>query len=60
MFDSSGYNDKDLMFKDSTVSLYNVDAGSYTDYLGQDYVNTVDGGYITSYSYQLHLFNLQI
>ena len=43
MFDSSAYSGKDLMFKDSTVGLYNVDAGSYTDYLGQDYVNTVKG-----------------
>ena len=31
------------MFKDSTVRLYNVDSGSYLDYLGQDYVNTVQG-----------------
>ena len=43
MFDSSTYGGKDLMFKDSTVRLYNVDSGSYLDYLGQDYVNTVQG-----------------
>ena len=47
MFDSSAYGSgsKDLMFKDSTQTLYNVGSGSYEEYLGQDYVDTVRGTY---------------
>ena len=55
MFDSSSYNDKDLMFKDSTVRLYNVDSGSYLDYLGQDYVNTVQGTHDIIHKIKIYL-----
>ena len=47
MFDSKkstyGTGQKDLMFKDATINLYNTDSSTYQEYLGQDYVNTVEG-----------------
>ena len=58
MFDSSTYGGKDLMFKDSTVRLYNVDSGSYLDYLGQDYVNTVQGTHDIIYKAKIYLSRL--
>ena len=44
------------MFKDSTVRLYNVDSGSYLDYLGQDYVNTVQGTHDIIYKAKIYIF----
>ncbi|XP_033118671.1 melanotransferrin-like [Anneissia japonica] len=43
MFDSANFQGKDLLFKDSTVSLNNTDSTEYATYLGVPYINTIRG-----------------
>ncbi|XP_036610226.1 melanotransferrin [Trichosurus vulpecula] len=44
MFDSSDYHGQDLLFKDSTVRVVPVrEKTSYTSWLGQDYVASLEG-----------------
>ncbi|XP_078065300.1 serotransferrin-1-like [Mustelus asterias] len=43
MFDSQGFSGKDLLFKDSTQCLIEVSATDYKGFLGQSYIDILEG-----------------